>query len=134
MASKGLYSQAGTCFSAAACTTTVTPANARCRRRGITHVADKVAQAGVIEAAGAHVMLLQFVAAEDDQPLGVILAQHDLDEFFPNEPVPPVTSTSCSDQFIEPALSISLNPVLILNQVRVKMPRARIPLEAMIAT
>jgi hypothetical protein len=23
--------------------------------------------------------------------------------FFPNEPVPPVTSTSCSDQFIAPA-------------------------------
>ena len=49
MASNGLYSQAGTCFSAAACTTTVTPENARCKRCGIAHIADKVAQAGMIE-------------------------------------------------------------------------------------
>ena len=32
IASNGLYSQAGTCFSAAACTTTVTPASARFNR------------------------------------------------------------------------------------------------------
>ena len=50
---------------------------------GIAHVADEIAQAGMVEAGGAHVMLLEFVAAENHQPLGVIFPQHDLDELLP---------------------------------------------------
>jgi hypothetical protein len=43
-------------------------------------------------------MLLEFIAAEDDQPFRVVLLIST--NFLPNDPVPPVTSTDCSDQFI----------------------------------
>ena len=36
----------------------------------------------MIQSGGAHVVLLQFVAAEDYQALGVILPQHHFDKFL----------------------------------------------------
>jgi hypothetical protein len=44
---------------------------------GIAHIPDKVAEARMVEARGAHVMLLKFVAAENHQALRVIVPQHD---------------------------------------------------------
>ena len=54
----------------------------------IAHIPDKIAQAGVVEAGGTHVMLLQFVAAENYQPLGMIFPQHDFDELLPERTRP----------------------------------------------
>ena len=68
----------------------------------IPHVAKEIAQAGMIEARRPHVMLLQFVPAEDDQLFGRYSASMISTNFLPNEPVPPVTRTTCSDQFITP--------------------------------
>jgi hypothetical protein len=48
----------------------------------IAHVPDEVAEAGVVEATGAHLMLLELVAAEDDQLLRAVIPKHDLDELF----------------------------------------------------
>jgi hypothetical protein len=42
----------------------------------------------MIKARGAHVVLLEFIAAEDDQALGPVVPQHDLDKFFPERPSP----------------------------------------------
>ena len=80
IASKGLYSQAGTCLSAAACTTTVDAGERPLQAIYVAHVSDEIAQAGMIESCRPHFMLLQLVAAEDHQSLRVIVAQHDLDE------------------------------------------------------
>ena len=82
IASIGLYSQAGTCLSAAAWTTISTPCMARRRRSLVAHIADEVAQARVVEAADAHFMLFELVPAEDDQLGRMVLRQHDLDEFL----------------------------------------------------
>src|ERR1700758_4444971 len=46
----------------------------------VTHITDEITQAGMIESRGPHVVLLEFVAAENDQPLGVILPQHHFDK------------------------------------------------------
>ena len=54
----------------------------------IAHVADEVAQAGMIEARRPHIMLLQFVAAEDDELLRMVVAQHHLDELLPERSRP----------------------------------------------
>ncbi len=83
IASIGLYSQAGTCFSAAAWTTTSTPLNGALQPVAVAHVADEVAEwppVGVGET-GPHLVLLQLVAAEDDQLLGLLLPGKDFDEF-----------------------------------------------------
>ena len=48
----------------------------------ISNISDEIAQAGMIETARPHVMLFQFVATEDDQFFGVVLAQHDFHEFL----------------------------------------------------
>jgi hypothetical protein len=37
----------------------------------------------MIETRGSHFLLIQFAAAEYDQPLWLIVTQHDLDEFLP---------------------------------------------------
>ena len=48
----------------------------------IAHVADKIAQVGVVETRLAHLVLLQFVAAEDDHLGRLIFVQQDADEFL----------------------------------------------------
>ncbi len=48
----------------------------------IAHVADEIAQAGMIESRRPHVVLFEFVAAEDDELLGMVLAQHHLDKLL----------------------------------------------------
>ena len=46
----------------------------------ITNIADEIAQAGMIEARSPHIVLLEFVTAEDDELLRAVFAQHQLDE------------------------------------------------------
>ncbi len=46
----------------------------------VAYISDEVAQAGMIEAGGAHIVLFEFVPAEDDELLGMIFTQHQLDE------------------------------------------------------
>jgi hypothetical protein len=60
----------------------------------VAHVADEIAQARVVESADLHFVLFQLVAAEDDDLLRLFLFKQDLVNFLPNEPVPPVTSTT----------------------------------------
>src|SRR6266850_1362911 len=48
----------------------------------VAHIPNEVAQAGEIQTRGAHVVLLQFVPAEDDYLLWAILAQHNLHKFL----------------------------------------------------
>jgi hypothetical protein len=48
--------------------------------RCVANIAQKITQAGVVEAGTAHVMLLQFIAAQNHQSSGMVLPQHDLDE------------------------------------------------------
>jgi len=48
----------------------------------VANIAEKIAQAGMIDSRGAHFMLLQFIAAEDDEFLRPILIQHDLHKLF----------------------------------------------------
>ena len=80
-ASNGLYSQTGTCLSAAAWTIMSTPRVARTRRVAVAHVADQVAQPVVVGEAALQVPLLELVAAEDpDRPRSVLLAEQALDE------------------------------------------------------
>src|SRR5271170_61848 len=45
--------------------------------------------------------------------------------FFPNEPVPPVTRTICSAQFIEPASTIFLSPLAIPSLAKPRLTRPR---------
>src|SRR5579862_638485 len=49
----------------------------------IAYVSDEIAQSGIIESRGAHIVLLEFVPAKDHQPFRTILPQHDFHEFFP---------------------------------------------------
>src|SRR5579871_4140695 len=49
----------------------------------IANIPEEIPQAGMVEASDAHVVLLQLIAAEDDQALGPVFLQHDLDELFP---------------------------------------------------
>ena len=74
IASNGLYSQAGTCLSAAACTTTVTPGERPLQPLDIPHVSNEIPQAGMIESRCSHLMLLQLVPAEYHQPLRLVVA------------------------------------------------------------
>ena len=48
----------------------------------VTNVSNEIAEAGMVETGGAHLMLLEFIATEDDQPMGLVVAQHDLDKLF----------------------------------------------------
>ena len=59
----------------------------------IANIPDEIAERGVVVASDTHFMLLQFIAAEDDELPRMKFAQHDFGEFFADEPVPPVTST-----------------------------------------
>ena len=52
----------------------------------IAHVANEITQVGMVEAAGPHLMLLQFIAAQNHQFVRPVLAQHDLDKFFAKRP------------------------------------------------
>ena len=52
----------------------------------VAHIPDEVAQAWMVKATDAHLVLLELIAAEDDQLGGLVLAQHDLDEFFTERP------------------------------------------------
>ena len=54
----------------------------------VAHIADEVAQAGMIEARRPHVVLLEFVAAEDDELLRMVVAQHQLHELLPERARP----------------------------------------------
>ena len=45
----------------------------------VADVAEEVAEAGMIEAAGEHLVLLQLVAAEDDDLAGMVVAEEDFD-------------------------------------------------------
>jgi len=57
-----------------------------------------------------HLFLLEFIPAEDDQLFGMVLAQHDFANFFPNDPVPPVIITLELDQSIGFMFGYSLQP------------------------
>ena len=48
----------------------------------IAYITDEETQAGIIEPADPHLVLFEFVAAEDDQFLGLALAQHGRSELF----------------------------------------------------
>src|ERR1035441_1994402 len=54
----------------------------------IAHISNEVAQALMIEPRGPHFVLLEFIAAENDQPLGAILPQHNFDELLPERSRP----------------------------------------------
>ena len=49
----------------------------------IAHIADEIAQVGVVEARHAHLMLFELIPAVNDQPRRVNFFQHDFDEFMP---------------------------------------------------
>src|SRR5581483_9926086 len=48
----------------------------------IANIADEISQAGMVEPRGAHIVLLQFIAAEDDEFLRTILSEHQVHEFL----------------------------------------------------
>ena len=99
MHSNGLYSAAGTCFSAAAWMTMSMPSSARRSRVLVAHVADEIAQRRILGRREVlrHLVLLQLVARIDDQPLDVGIAlEHRRTKALPNEPVPPVTNIDLS--------------------------------------
>ena len=54
----------------------------------VAHVPDEVAQAGMIEARRPHVMLLELVAAEDDELLRMVITQHHLGELLSERTCP----------------------------------------------
>ena len=64
----------------------------------VAHIADEIAQEGIFLLAEflLHLVLLEFVAAEDDQARGLYCAITVLRKCLPKEPVPPVTSTDLS--------------------------------------
>src|SRR5580704_16196704 len=64
-------------------------------------------QAGVVQTRGAHVMLLQLVAAENDQSLGLALAQHNLDKLSPKRSGP----AGDQNYLFRPIHSIASRPV-----------------------
>src|SRR6266851_2940687 len=109
MASKGLYSQAGTCFNAAACTTTVTPARARCNRPGSRTSPIKYLRLTSSKPEERMSCCLSSSRLKITSRLGWYSRNMISTNFFPNEPVPPVTRTTCSDQFIKPGSIISVS-------------------------
>ena len=95
-ASNGLYSEAGTCFSAAAWTTTSTPRSRPFRRSTVADVAEQEAQPAVAVEAALHLRLLELVAAVDADRRRLVLGQERATKTLPKEPVPPVSSTTFS--------------------------------------
>jgi hypothetical protein len=61
----------------------------------VADIADEITQRGVVEPAHAHLVLLEFVAAEDDDLLRLVFLQHYFSEFLPKDPVPPVMRRPC---------------------------------------
>ena len=55
----------------------------------IAHVADEITQAGMIESRRAHIVLFQFVAAEDDELLRMVFTQHHFDKLLAERSRPP---------------------------------------------
>lgn len=49
----------------------------------VSYVTDEVAHIGLVEACRAHLMLLKFISAKDDELLGVIFTLHHLSKFAP---------------------------------------------------
>jgi hypothetical protein len=49
----------------------------------VAYVANEIPQAGVVESACPHFVLLEFIPAEDDQLLRAVLAQHNLYKLLP---------------------------------------------------
>jgi hypothetical protein len=49
----------------------------------ITDIANEISQAGMVETAQTHLMLLEFIPAVDDQLRWMVFFQHQLDEFLP---------------------------------------------------
>src|ERR1051325_10919408 len=52
----------------------------------IPHVADEIAQTRMVESRDPHVMLLKFVAAEDDKLLWMVVAEHGLHKLLSKRP------------------------------------------------
>ena len=72
MHSIGLYSAAGTCFSAAAWMTIVDAAHRLHQAVPVAHVADEVAHAAGASNSCCHLVLLQLVARVDDEALRLV--------------------------------------------------------------
>ena len=70
----------------------------------VAHIADEIAQRRMIVAVHFHLVLLQLVAAEDDQLGRVVLAQHHLDKFLAKRP----GATGNQNNFILPIHNFSL--------------------------
>src|ERR1043165_7062771 len=110
MASKGLYSHAGTCLSAAACTTTVTPENARASRCGSRTSPRKYRRLGWSNPAHRISCCLSSSRLKTISFCGRYSRSINSVNFLPKDPVPPVTSTTCSDQFIVILVCLRVEP------------------------
>src|SRR6266851_5510265 len=64
----------------------------------VPNVSNEIPQAGMIESRRSHLMLLQLIPAENDQPLRLIVAQHDLHKLLPERP----RSTRDQYRFLRP--------------------------------
>src|SRR5580692_7534327 len=49
----------------------------------VAHISNEVAQAGMIQSGSAHVVLLQFIAAENHKLFRLVIPEHDLDKLLP---------------------------------------------------
>ena len=82
----------------------------------------------MVQSRGAHVMLLEFVAAEDHQALRPVLLQHDFDKFLPERPRP------ARDQY---CLFRPIHPIRLVpnqNQTTMQAETAQTPLVISIST
>src|SRR5215471_2870588 len=104
MASKGLYSHAGTCLSAAACTTIVTPARALSKREASRTSPRKYRNVGSSNPEARMSCCLSSSRLKITRRFGWYCFSMISTNFLPKDPVPPVTKTACSDQFIPPRL------------------------------
>src|SRR5882724_11492405 len=100
IASNVLYSHAGTCFSAAACTTTVTPSNARTSRCGSRTSPINHRRLGWSNPSARISCCFNSSRLRMTSFLGRYSRSIISTNLCPNDPVPPVTNTTCSDQFI----------------------------------
>ena len=55
----------------------------------VAHIAEKIPETGMIKPRRPHLMLLQFIAAEDNQFLRPVLAQHDFHKLLAKGTRPP---------------------------------------------
>ena len=82
----------------------------------VAHISDEITQRHIIEAPRPHVMLLEFVPAEDHQPLGVMLLQHDLDKLFPEGTSPARNQNHLFRPIhsISPILAVLIDQAMVL--------------------